>query len=305
MTHGKPSRYLVFGATGKQGGAIARALSMQGKSVRGFAARRSARALVPLATGDLADPTAVGRAFEGITHAAVTLPLVYDPERVATFANVIADAARTAEVRQLVYNTNTPLPPVRTEYPALETRRVAEDILRAGGVPMVVLRPPVYLENLFNPGVGGALMSQGVLAYPLPADRRVAWLTHADLAGAVVAALDRPELAGSTVDVGGAEVVTGPELAGHFSASLGREVRYLPLEVDAFEQGLSQALGAEAADAVTGLYRFAGTDAGRHLFDLDPTVLSETFGVAATPIASWVAAQPWRRWSAVPTSDPG
>ncbi|GIG90430.1 SDR family oxidoreductase [Plantactinospora endophytica] len=305
MTDAERNQYLVLGATGGQGGAVARALADRGRPVRGFARRAVAEPPVPLVTGDLGDPDAVRRAFDGVTHVAVTLPLVYDPKRVTEFARTIAEAARTAGVRRLVYNTNTSLPAVTTGYAAFETRRAAEEILRDSGVPLVVLRPPVYLENLFNPGVGGALMDQGVLAYPLPEDRPVAWLTHDDLGAAMVAALDRPELAGSTVDVGGPEVVTGPELASIFARTLGREVRYVRLDVELFEQGLGQALGAEAAAGVSGIYRFAGTDAGRNLFDLDPTVLSGTFGAAPTPIARWVEAQPWHRWSTVPAGEPG
>lgn len=290
--------YLVFGATGQQGGAIARALVTRGEQVRGFARKKVTGSPVPLVTGDLGDPDVVQRAFHGITHAAVTLPLVYDPKQVAAYARNIAQAARANGVRQLVYNTNTVLPSAVTSYPAFETRREAEATLRESGVPLVVLRPPVYLENLFNPGVGAALMNQGILAYPLPHDRRVSWLTHADLAAAVIAALDDPELSGSTIDIGGGEAVTGPELAAVFSRILDQDTRYVALDVDIFEQGLGQAVGAEAAAGVSGLYRFANIDAGRDLFDVDPTVLPKVFNVEPTPIRSWVAAQPWQQWSA-------
>ncbi|MET7952181.1 NmrA family NAD(P)-binding protein [Micromonospora sp. NPDC005324] len=292
-------QYLVFGATGGQGGAVARTLAERGQPVRGFARRgaQPADSLVSLVTGDLADPAAVREAFAGVTHAAVTLPLVYDAQTVAGYARNIADAARQAGVQQLVYNANTCIPGETTPYPAYETRRVAEAILAVSGVPLVVLRPPVYLENLFNPGVGGALVNQNVLAYPLPADRRVAWLSHDDLAAAMVAALDRPDLAGRVVQFGGGEVVTGPELAAIFSTVLGRKISYLALGVDAFQEGLTFALGAEAATGVAGIYRWVGQGAGRDLFDLEPATMSEVLNVTPTPIADWVAARPWQQFA--------
>ncbi|MEU8085774.1 NmrA family NAD(P)-binding protein [Micromonospora sp. NPDC049101] len=292
-------QYLVFGATGGQGGAVVRTLAERGHPVRGFARRGAepAGSGVSLVAGDLADPAAVREAFAGVTHAAVTLPLVYDTPTVADYARNIADAARQAGVQQLVYNTNTCIPNDTTPYPAYETRRITAEILVDSGVPTVVLCPPVYLENLFNPGVGGALANQNVLAYPLPADRRVAWLSHDDLAAAMVAALDRPDLVGRSVQFGGGDVVTGPELAAIFSTALGRQINYLPLEVDAFQEGLAFALGAEAATGVAGIYRWVGQDAGRDLFDLDPATLPKVLNVTPTPIAEWVAARPWQQFA--------
>ncbi|GIJ50362.1 hypothetical protein Val02_72480 [Virgisporangium aliadipatigenens] len=300
MTDDKPGdRYLVLGVTGAQGGAIARALTRRGAPVRGFARRKPSEPIpgVDLVTGDLADEAAVREAFDGITHAAVTLPLVYDEDLVTGYARNIADAARAAGVRMLVFNTNTTVPAGVTPYPAFETRRAAEAILRAAGVDVVVLRPPVYLDNLFTPGPGPAVVDHGVLAYPLPADRRVAWLSHDDLAAAVDAALHRPDLAGRVLDIGGADVVTGPELAAAFARALGRDVRYLPLDVEDFQNGLAHAIGADAAAGVAGLYRWAGTEDGRHLYDLDRTVLHDEVGVVATPLADWVAGRPWHVWS--------
>jgi NAD(P)H dehydrogenase (quinone) len=293
------NRYLALGVTGAQGGAIARALARHGAPVRGFARREPSESIpgVDVVTGDLADAAAVERAFDGITHAAVTLPLVYDEAVVTGYARNIAAAARAAGVRMLVFNTNTTVPTGVTPYPAFETRRAAEVVLRDAGVALVVLRPPVYLDNLFTPGPGPAVVDHGVLAYPLPADRRVAWLSHDDLAVAVDAALHRPELAGRAFDIGGADVVTGPELAAAFARALGRDVRYQPLDVEDFQNGLAHALGAEAAAGVAGLYRWAGTEDGRHLYDLDRAVLRDEVGVRATPLADWVAGRPWQVWS--------
>lgn len=296
--------HLVFGATGAQGGAIARALADRGHRVRGFARRAAAAGHpVTVVAGDLGDRGDVGRAFDGITHAVLTLPLTYDAETVAGYARNVAEAARAARVQRLVLNTNTSIPAQITPYAAFETRRAAETVLRDSGVPLVVLRPPVYLDNLFNPAVGSALVEQGVLAYPLPADRRVAWLSHADLAAAVVAALDLPGLDGpASIDVAGAEVVTGPELAAVLGRVLGRDVTYLPLDPEVFEKGLAGAIGAEAAEGVAGLYKWASGPAGHNLYDLDPDASAGALGVRARPIAEWAAAQPWHQWARADSS---
>ncbi|MGA5130190.1 SDR family oxidoreductase [Streptomyces olivoreticuli] len=301
MTDTQGRQYLVLGASGFQGGAVARLLAEQGHAVRGFARRQveADKAVdgVTMVQGDLADAAAVRAAFEGVTHAAVVMPLVYDRATVETYARNIAEAAKAAGVERLVYNVNTPLPKAETPYASFETRRAAEAVLRDSGVPLVVVRPPVYLDNLFSPWNGPALVDDGVLAYPLPADRRVAWLSHTDLAAVVVAALDAEGLEGETLEVGGAETVTGPELAAAFAAALGREVSYLALDPAEFETGLGQVIGAEAAAGVAGIYRWAATGEEPELFAADPAAIERKLGIRLTPLTEWISAQPWHIWA--------
>ncbi|MER5638089.1 NmrA family NAD(P)-binding protein [Kitasatospora sp. NPDC002227] len=302
MSGNKQPNFLVLGAAGHQGGAVARLLAERGQLVRGFARPPGAGRPAPevpgvsFVSGDLADAADLRRAFEGITHASVVLPLVHDTETVVGYVRTIVAAARAAGIEQLVFNTNTRIPQARTGYAAFENRRVAEQVLRESGLPLTVLRPPVYLENLFSPWTGPALVNDGVLAYPLPSEARVAWLSHRDLAAATVAALGRPELIGQTVELGG-ESVTGAELAAAFGEALGREVSYLPLPPAEFEAGLAQALGAEAAAGVAGVYHHAATEAGALLLDGGRQQSERALGIRTTPLAEWIAAQPWQHWA--------
>ncbi|WP_441250658.1 SDR family oxidoreductase [Kitasatospora sp. McL0602] len=302
MSGNKQPNYLVLGAAGFQGGAVARLLAEGGHTVRGFAREPEAGQPpvelpgVTVLFGDLGQPADVRKAFEGVTHASVVLPLVYDTKTVVEYARNIAAAALEAGVEQVVYNANTRIPEGLTEHAAFETRRAAEQVLRESGIPLVVLRPPVYLDNLFSPWTGPALVNDGVLAYPLPAEARVAWLGHRDLAAATVAALGRPDLIGQTVDLGG-EAVTGTELAAAFAKVLGREVGYLPLKPADFEAGLAQALGADTAAGVAGVYHHAATDGGAGLLDGDQALVERTLGIRITPLADWIAAQPWEHWA--------
>lgn len=307
----RPRRFLVTGATGAQGGAVAGLLAARGEDVRGLsrhvpgehapgerAPGGHAPAVRPV-PGDLASASDLHRAFEGVTHAAVVLPLEFDTATVLRYAGNLAEAARAAGVRRLVYNTNTPLPDGITRYPGFETRRAAEEVLRGSGVPTVVLRPPVYLDNLFSPWHGPALVDDGVLAYPLPAAQPVAWLSHRDLAAVTVAALtaeDRGGWAGRVLAVGGAEVLTGPQLAAEFARVLGREVAYRPLDVGQFEEGLARLVGPGAAAGVAGIYHHVATGDAPGLLAPDPAHTEAELGVRRTPVRDWIAAQPWSRW---------
>ncbi|PPK63718.1 NmrA family NAD(P)-binding protein [Actinokineospora auranticolor] len=284
-------RYLVIGARGFQGGAVARAL--RDREAIGFVRPGRTVPGLPVVEGDLADAAAVRTAFEGVTHASVVLPLVYDADLVTTYAHNVVDAARAAGVSRLVYNTNTPVPDEDTGLAAYETRRAAERVFRESGLPVVVLRPPVYLDNLFSPWNGPALVNDGVLAYPLAADRRVAWISHGDLAEATVAALDTPDIEGAVVRLGGPEAVDGPGLAAAFSAALAKEVTYTPLGVDTFEAALAQVMGAVGAAGVAGVYRYAEV-AAPDLFAPEPQRL---LGVRFGRIRDWVAARRWSVWA--------
>lgn len=292
----------MTGVTGYQGGAVARLLAARGHRVRGLS--RGGDASVPAipavttVSGDLANPEDVHRAFEGITRASVVLPLLFDMETITAYAQNIAEAARQAGVRQVVFNANSPIPAELTPHATFETRRNAEAILRKSGVPLVVIRPTTYLDNLFSPWNGPAIVNQGVMAYPVGDDRRVAWLAHADLAAATAAALDRDDLAGEVIDVGGREVVTGAELAAAFASVLGRDVRYLSLDVDDFEAGLAQVLGAESAAGAVGVYRWLSSEAGRDLLDVDPDAVQRQLGIEFMPLSQWISSQPWEQWQA-------
>lgn len=304
MTEARWKNFLVTGATGFQSSAVAKLLISHGHAVRGFARRdNNGAGVAPEGTemvlGDLADRESVLRAFDGITHASVVIPLAYNREIVLSYARNIADAARHAGVERLVYNTNTPIPDVPTRYAGFETRREAESILRKSGVPTVVLSPPVYLDNLFSPWNGPGLVNEGILAYPLPAEHRVSWLSHADLAKATVAALEHEGLDGEVIPLGGPQALTGHELADQFARGLGRDVRYLPLEVEQFESGLARMVGDEAAAGVAGIYHHVSGGRAQDLLTVDAAALQRKLGIRLTPTVDWIARQPWQQWSTV------
>ncbi|MFE6785473.1 SDR family oxidoreductase [Streptomyces sp. NPDC057680] len=296
-----PMRVAVVGATGFQGGAVARLLTERHHRVHTLTRRPSAdRPPLPGAAfvaGDLGRPDDVRRLFEGTTHAFMTMPLVYEGERVESYARNVAAAALEAGTERLVFNSNTRIPLGPTDVAAFETRRLAERVLRDSGVPLVVIRPPVYLDNLFSPWNGPSLVDDGVLAYPLPAAARTAWLSHRGLAEAALAALSREDLEGRTFDIGGERSLTGGELAAAFGRGLGRAVRYEELDPAAFERSLGRLLGPETAAGVAGIYHFMASGADPLLMADDDGVSTEVLGLEPPPVEEWVARQPWQVWS--------
>lgn len=282
--------YLVIGAGGAQGGAVARELARRGMRVRGFGRRRkTALAGGEWVGGDLADAGAVAEAFTGVTHASVTLPLTADVATSAIWVRNVVAAAAEARLERLVFNTSNRVPAEPTAVEIFESRRHAASAMLDADVPVVVLRPPVYLENLLAPGVIGVSPGGSVtLSYPLAADRRVAWLSHDDLAAITVATFHADDLVDATVDIGGTSVATGPELAAAFSAVRNTDVTYHALPADVFEQGLASAMGPVTASRVASTYRWLD-ETGTDLYDGDPEVVAQTFGISLTPLRDWIA----------------
>lgn len=300
-----PMRVAVVGATGFQGGAIARLLAERHHRVRTLSRKPEAdRPELPgvcITGGDLGRYEDARRLFAGATHAAVVMPLVYQAEKVMRYAQHIAKAAREAGLGRLVYNSNTRIPDRTTNVAAFETRRLAETVFRESlahsGVEVVAVRPPVYLDNLFSPWNGPALVNEGVLAYPLPADAPTAWISHRDMAEAVCAALTVEGVAGRTFDIGGARTLTGDELAVAFGRGLGREIRYVHLEPRVFEQGLAQTLGAESAAGIAGIYHYMANGLEPDLLAGDEGATAAVLSVKPAPVDEWVTRQPWQMWS--------
>jgi len=303
---------LVYGAGGAQGGPVARRLLEAGHPVR-VAVRDPSQAGpwrergAAVVVADLGEPASLMAASEGVGAVALHLPQGYDPAATVAQGQAAIDAARAAGVSALVLNTSSQVPDEPTEVPAFEAKRAIEAHLRASGVPHVVLRPTFYMGNLAGPWTAPGIVRDGVIAYPVPAKIRGAWVDVEDVAALTVAILGRPDLAvsGTAFDVGGPELLDGPAIADRFTAALGRSVRYQAIPIDAFAAGIDAALGAPAGTEIAKLYRWAEANpdaqVGAHVW---PAPIAD-LGVVRTRLDDWIRAQDWERLAAPPAEPAG
>lgn len=208
---------LVTGATGKQGGATARALRAAGLPVRalvrdpGSDRAEAVEALgAELVTGDLHDRDSVIRAATGARAVfSVQMPALtadgFDFEgEVAQGVNLI-EGARAAGVPQFVHTSVTGAGR-HTEVPgwaegrwaieaALTAKTAIQDRVRTAGFPRwTLLKPGTFMENflpsagfLFPRGVEGGLVSV------LNPGTRLSLVAAADIGRAAAAAVAAPE----------------------------------------------------------------------------------------------------------------
>jgi NAD(P)H dehydrogenase (quinone) len=154
-------------------------------------------------------------------------------------------------------------------------------------VPSIVLRPTFYVDNFLGPWIRPGIETNGVLAFPLPSGFEMSWVSADEVAAFAVAALGRADLAGSVIDIGGPEPLSGDNIARCFSAALGRTIQYVPISPDEYENALVPIFGQSVAFEVAAQIRCIITQ-GTGAVEMDATY--REFGVEPIPLPAWIKA---------------
>ena len=274
---------LVYGATGAQGGPVARRLLEEGRRIRVLTrnadhAEALREAGAEIAVGELADPASLEAASKGADKVFFHVPLGFDLDVGIAYGRNAIDAAGSAGVEIFVYDTSFPVPSESTDIVVTEIRREVQAYLQGSGIPHIIIRPTFYIENYSGPFTAPEdIVQQGVLRYPpLPRDMRVSWISLEDVGALAVEALGRPDLAGSVFDVGGPEALTGDDIAERFAALLDRPIDYTPFSLEQYEQMVNSFLGEPIGTHVVRQLRYYAEH--RHLLNVSDdmqTVLRE------------------------------
>ncbi|MEK3737947.1 NmrA family NAD(P)-binding protein [Paenibacillus sp. FSL F4-0122] len=283
-------KILVYGAGGVQGGAVASKLLKEGHAVHTIV-RNSDKAAqlqeqgITAFVGDLTDASSLTPAHHGVNKVFLVLPVDYDLERNRQFIRNTVDAAKEANVKLLVFNTSGFFTDDVTGVAAYDIKKELIAYVKQSGIPTIILQPTFYMENFLIPGV----VDNQTLAYPVPADSAVAWISMEDAAAYSVYALNHPELAGKTLPIVGPEALTGNQLAEQFSATLNRKIQFYSLPVEAFEEALSPMLGKETAKGLADSYKWLGLNSHFQLLPKPDQVSDELRSATpGTPLQEWV-----------------
>ncbi|MCC9308080.1 NmrA/HSCARG family protein [Kitasatospora sp. RB6PN24] len=230
---------LVTGATGGQGGVVARTLLARGWAVRALVRDPDsprAKALqelgADLVRGDLGDPgslRAAARGAYGVFSVQPSDPADPNPELEVRQGGNVADAARAAGVAHLVYSSVGGAER-RSGVPHFETKAAIEAHLAAGGVPATVLRPVFFMENwrhLLPPPEGG----ERVGAIALDHDTPLQMIALTDIARIAAEAFAHPEeFVGRQLEIAGDEL-TVRQVADAFTRADGIPTRFTRLPI--------------------------------------------------------------------------
>lgn len=228
MTNGN---LLVIGATGQTGRHTTELLLQRGRRVRALVrtiderAQKLADLGAEVVVGDVHDLNSLAGATEGIDAAYFTYPIL--PGLMDATAN-LAQAAEENGVDAIV-NMSQISARRESESNAARQHWVAERLLDRSGPAVTHLRPTFFAEWLLNmwDGTGELRLSFG--------NARHAPIAAVDQAKVIAAILEDPAPhAGRIYPLYGAVELNHYEIAEAMSRALGREVTYVPVELDEF-----------------------------------------------------------------------
>ena len=127
-----------------------------------------------------------------------------------------------------------------TDSPQHRLHWLAEQALSWSGLPVVTVRPTVFLEGFFLTLVAPGVQTSGELALPMGGGK-TSPISAVDVARAVAVILDDPAPhIGQIYDLTGPESADLDHYARAFSEALGRPIRYRDVPLAAWSEALRQ-----------------------------------------------------------------
>jgi len=249
---------LVTGATGKQGGAVARALVAAGTTVHGLVrdpesprARALADLGVHLVRGDLDQPETLKAALDGARGLfSVQTPDFSDLNGDAEIqrARRLAAAAAAAGVEQVVHtSSSTSARRIDEERwsaflgHVFRVKALAEDALReAGARSTTILRPSAFMENFLPPAYFYAKGSTDRILVAYDLDVPQAFVAVDDIGAAAAAAFADPERFDSVELELASERLSFREAVATLARVWGRALTVTETPEEAVAEGLSE-----------------------------------------------------------------
>ncbi|MCM3879244.1 MAG: NmrA/HSCARG family protein [Vicinamibacterales bacterium] len=271
---------LVTGATGKQGGAVARALKGKGFKQRAMtrkpdsdAAKRLAAVGVEIVQGDLNDAGSLKKALSGVWGVfAVQNTWEAGVEGEEEQGKRLAMVAREAGVQHFVY-TSVGSADRKTGIPHFENKFRVEDTVRGLGFPShIILRPVFFMENLPTPW----FLNGDNLYAALPPAMKLQMIAVDDIGKHGARAFTEAEkLNRQEIDIAGDEA-TMPEAAAALSKGLRRTINFVQIPIEDVRKN--------SEDFALMLEWFV-----RVGYDVDIPSLARESGIRAATLSEWAA----------------
>jgi uncharacterized protein YbjT (DUF2867 family) len=259
MTMADKKIIAVVGATGAQGGGLARAILNDPNSpfkvraltrdVKSEKAKALAAQGADLVTADVDDVESLKRAFAG-AHGAFCVTFFwahFSPAKETEEARAMAQAAKHAGLAHVIWSTfedsrkwipltDTRMPTLMGQYkvPHFDSKADANAAFTQLGVPTTFLLTSFYWENLIYFGMGPKKGPDGKLAITFPmGNEKLPGMASEDIGRCAYGIFKKGgEYIGKTVGIAG-EHLTGAQMAASLARALGKDVTYnaVPPEV--------------------------------------------------------------------------
>src|ERR1700738_5001826 len=249
--HKHDNPILVSGAAGAVGGVgrcLTEFLLAEGYNVRALVRREDQRAAAlrrigaEVIVGDLTDLTSMHRAIEGCGR--IYFGMSVSPAYLEATINTAA-VARHHGVEAFVNMSQMTVSQMSisetTDSPQHKLHWLSEQALSWSGLPVVTVRPTVFLEGFFLQLVAPGVQTSDTLALPFGGGK-TSPISAVDVARAVAVILADPAPhIGRIYDLTGPESTDLDHYARVFSEALGRPIRYRDVPLPAWSERLRQA----------------------------------------------------------------
>ncbi|GAA4709175.1 Uncharacterized conserved protein YbjT, contains NAD(P)-binding and DUF2867 domains [Promicromonospora umidemergens] len=308
----------VVGATGQQGGGLARAilddpdrpfaLRVLTRNPGSAAARAFAQRGADVVEADLDDEASVRRAFDGAYGAFVVTNFWAErtpeeeaarsrPQMEIDQAGAAARAAKDAGLKHVVWSTLEDTRPhfehLGSEPPTLvdgykvphfDAKSVADHHFTSLGVPTTSLLTTMFYESFLTGGQGPHREQDGRLVLTNPLDDSALAVVAAEDIGRTAYGIFRAgaKYVGRAVGLAG-DRLTGVELAEMFARILGEAVEYRPMTHDQLRSA-----GFPAADEVGNMYQFYAEAAEYFVGIRDPEAIRAELNPALASLEDWL-----------------
>ena len=294
----------VFGASGRQGMAQVRQLKAAGHEVRAIS--RSPDPFngedfgeVEIKPADLSDDASVRAAVEGMDGVFYTHPLRSGPYRTEWLTRV-GLASKDAGVKRVVWNTSSWIPDRPGDPGTYANNTEGLNALFRTGAPATVFGSVLFMDNLLTNWARPFIVREGRYVYPHSPELEANWISLDDVAKFMIAALDRPDLEGAWLNIGGPKRMRGPDVATALSKALGKPVRYDPCSPEEFGRLLAGAYGDAMSpeertfteNRIAAFYRY-NNDSPTRPFCVDVDAMLDRIPIELETMDQWARRQDW------------
>ena len=278
---------LITGATGNQGGAIARQLLADGYRVRamtrnpdGDKAKALAALGAQLVQGDLEDPRSLERALDGAWGAYAVQSNLEGVAREEEQGKRFAEIARDLGIRHFVYSS-VGSADRGTGIPHFENKWRIEGKVRSLSFPSyTILRPVFFMENFLSPWLKPGIM-EGKLRLPIKRETGLQMIALEDIGKfGALAFKEHERMNGVEVDIAG-DLRTMPETADIVSKAMDKKVVFERVPIEDFRK-MSEDLAV----------MFEWFD--RVGYDVDIGAVEKNYGIKFLTLSEWANKIKWK-----------
>jgi uncharacterized protein YbjT (DUF2867 family) len=286
--------FVVFSSASAQALAVGQTAVNQGLEVRAVLRGDKASTIKgphEVFRADLTIVDSLVRAMSGVRAAFFHIPIASSPDQAAIHLSNFLFAAKQAQLPLLIFSSSSFADDSFSSTPLIDGNRFAVQQVLASGLPSIVLKPGLYLENLLVPFFVPNL-EQGVLDYPpMNPDQAMSWTSHWDQALLAVAALQKPNLIGKAYNIASSKALTPTELATLLGKQRGNPaVKFQAINPEQFAQRVAIALNNPSLNfLLADLYRSINAQNPANLV-VNTETLEKEFGVRLQSVSKRIGA---------------